>query len=308
MDELKKTKTVYLDIEREVEIKKRSTSGQDGRILIQFPSEITEIYKTLRGKDLTNNIAFESRFKGHIDIKRGKVRVDKSVVKTLFQPTIDTIIEHTKDLISTSNFRDVSEIILVGGFADCEIVRTSIQQALTGDIRVIVPNETGLAVLKGAVLYGQNPAVVKTRLCNATYGTAQHRWFLQDSDPEDKRVMIDGQPYCKDFFNILAKAGDSFNIGETVETEVYPLKADMTKMSVHLYKATCTNPSFVTDSECSYLGKMVVDMPDKRGGMNRMVIVSLTFGDVEISCKAKDVNTGKSVSVNLDLLNSSSNC
>ena len=43
---------MYLDIEKGVEIKKRSTSGQDVMILIQCPSEIKEIYKTL-GKDLT---------------------------------------------------------------------------------------------------------------------------------------------------------------------------------------------------------------------------------------------------------------
>ena len=108
--------------------------------------------------------------------------------------------------------------------------------------------------------------------------------------------------YCNYCFNIFAKAGDSFNIVETL----YPLKADMTNMTVHLYKAICNNPTFVTDSESSYLGKRVVDMSYMRGGLNRIVIVSLTFVDVEISPRAKVVNTGNSVSINLDLLNSTS--
>ena len=82
---------------------------------------------------------------------------------------------------------------------------------------------------------------------------------MQGSRPEDKRITIDGKK--KNMLQVLFQHfRDSFNIGETL----YPLKADMTKMSVHLCKAICTNPTFVTDSESSYLGKMVVDLFERK--------------------------------------------
>ncbi|KAK3100136.1 hypothetical protein FSP39_015217 [Pinctada imbricata] len=299
MEELRSMKPVFLDLEREIELKKRST-GKDGRVLLVLPGELFEIYKKIHGKDLTNSVAYETRYAGLLDIKRGKMRVESSIIQEFFKPAIDRILEHTSKVLE--KMKGVREIILVGGFAECHLVSDAIQDAFS-DHRVLAPNDKSLAVLKGAVLFGQDPTgSVKTRMCNATYGISVMRFFLEGYDDEKKKDMNKGTPFCKDVFEPLAKIGQTFDVGDTVQTDVEPYKADMTKMSVRLYKSQSEDPKYVTDSDCVLLGKMTVDMPDTSRGLNRKVEVSLTFGDVELKCRGKDCSTGKIVETSLDLL------
>lgn len=55
LEELKKNhKSAWLDLERDVEAKKRNISGdKDGRILIQIPAELLEFSKIRKTKSLS---------------------------------------------------------------------------------------------------------------------------------------------------------------------------------------------------------------------------------------------------------------
>ena len=59
--------------------------------------------------------------------------------------------------------KDLSLIILVGGFAESPYVQQRIQEALP-DKRLIVPGEAGLAVLKGAVMFGHKSDIILSHL------------------------------------------------------------------------------------------------------------------------------------------------
>ena len=48
--------------------------------------------------------------------------------------------------------KDVSSILLVGGFAESPMLQEAVKEAFS-EIKVTVPQDAGLAVLKGAVLY-----------------------------------------------------------------------------------------------------------------------------------------------------------
>jgi hypothetical protein len=60
-------------------------------------------------------------------------------------------------------------IILVDGFANCEILQRKVQQQFSS-IRVIVPVDEGLAALLVAVLFGHSPLVITSRVTRKTYG------------------------------------------------------------------------------------------------------------------------------------------
>lgn len=153
--------------------------------------------------------------------------------------------------------------------------------------------------MRGAVLFGQNPSVIQTRISKFTYGTNVIRYFMTDCDDPQHKIEEDGQPYCKNVFNKLAEIGQSFELGETVTTEVFAHKVDMSKMKIRLFKHTENDPRYVTDKSCTKIGQMVVDMPGF--GMERMVTVSLCFGEEEITCSGKN-ESQESVHVTLNLL------
>ena len=62
------------------------------------------------------------------------------------------------------------------------------------------------------------------------------------------------------------------------------------------------NPRYVTEDGCTEIGKLVVDMPWY--GKERKVVVSLCFGEEEITCSGEN-ESNDTVRVKLDLLGNS---
>jgi hypothetical protein len=63
--------------------------------------------------------------------------------------------------------------LLVGGFAESDIAQDEVRAPFS-DKRVITPNESGFVVFKGAVLFGHDPKVGKSRISKYTCGVEVH--------------------------------------------------------------------------------------------------------------------------------------
>ena len=84
---------------------------------------------------------------------------------------IDDIIGCTREVYKeVKSIRDLKVFFLVGGFAECTILRESLKEDFPG-ISVLKPREPGLAVLKGAVMFADNTAVITERRLSRSYGT-----------------------------------------------------------------------------------------------------------------------------------------
>ena len=57
-------------------------------------------------------------------------------------------------------------------------------------LQVIIPQAVGLAVLRGAVLYGLDPSVVNVRRATRTYGIGIIRPFDPDRHPQGEQLNI----------------------------------------------------------------------------------------------------------------------
>ena len=91
---------------------------------------------------------------------------------------------------------------MVGGFSGADVLQNAVQKAFS-DIDVFLPVDGSLSVLKGAVIYGHNPDVVSSRVCNFTYCLD----LCENFDPEihslEKQYGVDGEVNCTDIFNTL---------------------------------------------------------------------------------------------------------
>lgn len=69
----------------------------------------------------------------------------------------------TEELMTKPEVRGVRFLFLVGGFAESPMLQKAVQKALGRTCRIIIPHDVGLTILKGAVLFGLDPTVVRVR-------------------------------------------------------------------------------------------------------------------------------------------------
>ncbi|XP_052241029.1 heat shock 70 kDa protein 12B-like [Dreissena polymorpha] len=85
-----------------------------------------------------------------------KHRIQTAKIKTWFDSELSSFIDHIKTVLNTNlSLRELTNIVLVDRFAESMYVQNMLSDAFT-ELKVIIPQDPKLAVLKGAVLYGHN--------------------------------------------------------------------------------------------------------------------------------------------------------
>ncbi|KAK3584294.1 hypothetical protein CHS0354_013246 [Potamilus streckersoni] len=216
------------------------------------------------------------------------------IQKQLFGETLDLIVKHLQSIFCETSMQGIENIVLVGGFAEAPIVREKITKALPGK-HIFIPTNPFYAVLKGAVLYGHNPNIFKSRISPFTYGIKKRSMFDSKMHNEQKRIRKpDGTFWCKDVFDVHVKRDQIVSLNEEQPTLIYhPVDKDQTFANVEIFQSELQNPEYVTDEKCKKLGTLVIDMPDTTGGCDRDVEVTMIYGGTELGVKAIDKNTGR---------------
>jgi hypothetical protein len=113
----------------------------------------------------------------------------------LFTPTIDSIITLMKNTLSNRSTNDLSTILMVGGFSECPLIQDAVQAAFPGK-RIIIPEDAGMSVLKGAVLFGHRPGLIIKSALNLNL--SPHRVILSTYDDEP---MADSKLFPPNFLH-----------------------------------------------------------------------------------------------------------
>ena len=102
-------------------------------------------------------------------------------------------------------------MLLVCGFSESNVVHSAIKRTFP-DMTVIIPNETGLAVLKGAVIFGHNPSVIMFRVSRYTYGVDVINEFKSGLYPPEYKIYVTyvNKYKCKHIFEALVQSASIF--------------------------------------------------------------------------------------------------
>ncbi|XP_056010525.1 uncharacterized protein LOC125681968 isoform X4 [Ostrea edulis] len=288
-----------MEMEYNIEIKKRVCTPESQLQLPIFPS-LTNLCQSLKKKTY-KELVKDSRYADIVKVRTGKLVFTPEMVEQIFEMALTNLFVKVDKVLKNPNTTEVKDIILVGGFAQSEVIVKQFKRRFS-KYQIIIPTDPELAVMKGAVMFGQDINIITSRISPHTYGFDVMHYFQDGSDPQNKRKKIDGTPYCYDIFEKMVAIGESVDVGKTVEKEVFASASDMTKMSLKFYQSDIENPQFVTDPGCECIGELLVDMPDKTGGTERSVMVSIKFGETEIMVCGVDRTTGKRQETKLDLL------
>uniref|UniRef100_A0A8C0YCR1 Heat shock protein 12A n=1 Tax=Cyprinus carpio carpio TaxID=630221 RepID=A0A8C0YCR1_CYPCA len=298
-----KRPAAWVDLMIAFESRKRAaTPDRSNPLNINLPFSFIDYYKKFRGHSVEHALR-----KSNVDFvkwsSQGMLRMNPDAMNALFKPTIDHIIQHLTELFDKPEVTDIKFLFLVGGFAESPLLQQAVQKMLQGRSRIIIPHDVGLTILKGAVLFGLDPSVIKVRRSPLTYGVGVLNRFVEGKHPPEKMIVKDSTRWCTDVFDTFISADQSVALGETVKRSYTPAKPSQQVIVIHVYCSEKESVSFITDPGVRKCGTLKLDVSGTESPAARREIQTLMqFGDTEIRAMAVDVATSRSVKASIDFL------
>ena len=234
---------------------------------------------------------------------QGMLKLQPSVVMSLFEPVVSAIIHHIQDLLVIPELSGIEYLYLVGGFAESPVLQDAVRNAFRSNIRVVIPQDVSLTILKGAVMFGLDPTLVHIRRSVLTYGVGCLHKFVPGKHPPEKRVIKGDTEWCTDIFDTFVYADQAVSLGQTVTRSYTPAQACQRSTVMTLFASEKEFVRFVTDPGVTRVGKLKVEMPDITAGKSRELRLSMIFGNTEITVEAIDCTSGQTAQASIDFLN-----
>jgi hypothetical protein len=290
----------YFQLLREFELKKRSINPESkGKITFRLSASMKELYQESNKLHLEGKIA-QLGLSGIVTFTSDKLRVEVSVVKSFFETPIHSVIEHVQQILAKPAMQNVETILLVGGFGECKLAQNLIQKEIKKK-KIIIPEEAGLVVLKGAVRFGHFQRIVRSRIMTHTYGLSTVQTFDELKHKHAEVKFIDGVKKAINIFMIMIRAGKEVNIGDIISTgPLTPIYPDKTNVIVY-----CTeeiDPEYTTDIGCKHIGTLIVKHANGKSKKDNEIEASFIFGDTELLVKAVNIRTKEEFSTYMDCL------
>ena len=293
-----------VDMFRDFEGKKRSVLEGKQFIVISIPVGLEDICRRDNNSSVEDMLKGKQIFAGKIQYRNRKLRISMDTFRDLFTDVMNNIVKTVRDILRLPNLHDVNSILLVGGFSESPLVVDRIRNAFPYPRKVIVPLDPGLAVLKGAVIFGHEPMMITTRICRLTYGVSSSDVFCPGQDPVIKRyISSTGEARCRDIFSMHVQRGQEIRVGEPQVQQMYHfVDPRQTHLTFELFSSIGQDPRFVSDPGCMKVGTLRIESPSTGRGLNRCVQLQMTFSGTEIEVEAKDPLTNKCTQQSFTLL------
>ncbi|XP_056000508.1 heat shock 70 kDa protein 12A-like [Ostrea edulis] len=276
---------IFFETCREFEIAKRTiTPDSNLKFTTRIPSGLAETYaKHNVGKDLKSIKSVSTMNKVHVGVTftGDKIRLASKDAEDFFVDSVSCIFVHLSKLFKQKAGKGITTIILVGGYAASPVLTNTIKSKFP-QMRTIIPQEAAWSVLRGAVIFGHDPSLIKQRRSKFTYGV-QVRSRFDPSKHDEKYRYEDGEVWCDDLFSKLIEIDELVTVGEYQKKREYTLHGARSKGNLPLYSSTSKNPKYVDEDGCSFIGKIL--SPGHEFLLHEGVTVKMCFGETEIEFK-----------------------
>ena len=291
--------------------------GEGRKVSIRLPYTFMEHY---RSKLLEGIWKLED---SRIELSGIDLRFAYAKIEEFFQPVVEGLLQCiTETLLSLDE--EIETIYLVGGFGGCQYIYNAITNEFGNSYKYITPIEHDFAVVRGAVLFRQNPYIVHARRADATYGVRVNIPFQEGKHEEDyKWVNERGEAQCENIFSTIVERGDIIPTSEVIITEYVPSSLHQQQMHFDIYSSlekdvwytTGRRPTGTDLADVQKIGELIVPFlkdntedgaqgADKQSitNLERKVEVTFDFSHTEIQVKGYDKLSNTEVKVVLDFL------
>ncbi|KAM9027442.1 heat shock 70 kDa protein 12B isoform 1-T1 [Ara ararauna] len=299
-----KRPAAWVDLTIAFEARKRAAAPARASALnISLPFSFIDFYRKHRGQNVEtalkrSNVNFVKWS------SQGMLRMSPEAMSELFQPTISQIIKHIDDLLKKPEVQGIKFLFLVGGFAESVMLQRAVQAAFGAACRVLVPQDVGLTILKGAVLFGLDPTIVRVRRSPLSYGVGVLNKFVEGKHPREKLLVKGGRTWCTDVFERFVAVDQSVALGEVVQRSYCPARPGQRRTIINIYCSASDDALYITDPGVRKCGTVSLELEalGQPAGARREIRASMQFGDTEIKVTAMDISTAKTVRATIDFL------
>lgn len=130
---------------------------------ISFPKTLLSYVQKKTGKDITQLIKEFTHYQLEWDDEDDCLVIPFNAIHGLFKPVISKLIMFIKLALKDADCQHIKKIILVGGFAASEILFEEVKEEFSPSIKVLRSTNPILAVLKGAIIYGRDHNMIKSK-------------------------------------------------------------------------------------------------------------------------------------------------
>ncbi|WAQ93668.1 HS12B-like protein, partial [Mya arenaria] len=281
-----------LDMDRMVEIKKRQIDSSSDKVHIKLPNELFDLYRELNNKDFDKSL-LETDFSQTVSKTRDRLHVANKIFLDMFKESKEKLINHVEAQLRRTDLRNVKTIMMVGGFSESEIMQEAIKERFKDKgYEVIVPEQAGLAVVKGAVIYGHNPDSICSRKMPFTYGISTAVPFEDNLHARVHRyVRADGKEMCEDIFKTFTVKGEKVVPRKTSAKHTFQSPAaGNTRVTVEVYKSVEDTPPMYT-TDCKRVGELVLHTRSCQVDQKALINVKMMFGGTKVSVEAQEQGT-----------------
>ncbi|XP_052079326.1 heat shock 70 kDa protein 12A-like isoform X2 [Mytilus californianus] len=264
----------YLELARKVELKKRTVSS-DGKMRLEIPrSLIIEANKS-------NPDTFAQEYKDKVKLIKNMLIFSPDVVLQIFKDGIDKIIIYVQDLLDQPKTKGVSTILLVGGYASCDLLKDAMKTKFN-NLTVICPLDPDLAVLKGAVIIGHMDTPIVGRIAKFHYGIAMVPG-IEQSPPLTSTI---------EKFHTIIRKGQPIQINEVVTGYDFPITFNKEEAFIQIYASDDEEPPKIISSDnCRKIGHIRIKLPKFR--REARLKIGISTSETEFKVVARDEHTGK---------------
>lgn len=287
--------TVLVEVCKEFEIAKRNISPKsDIKFQVRIPYELAEEYtKVYPGENLMSKDSVLTKRKKRVSISfvNNKLRLASEDAEHFFAKSVKKITHRLRDILQEIK-KQITTLILVGGYADSQVLTKAIKSKFP-EMRIIIPEEAAWSVLRGAIIFGHDSSLIKERRSKCTYGLMVFETF-DPSKHDEKYKYTDGdEERCGNVFSKLLEKDEAVTVGEYQKERVFMLHKKVKHGDMKLYTSTEKNPKYVNENGCSFVGRILP--PGHNFLLNETIHVMMRFGETEIEFKAHQPISNKTM-------------
>ena len=200
---------------------------------------------------------------------------------------VDKIVKYINKIIS--NVPNVNSIIYAGSVSSNHFIISMIKEELGYDINHYLCTYPPVAVVKGAVIFGLNPYIIKKRISKYTIGIECNEiWdeIKHGIHPEKKYFDYEDSVYrCRNVFSPIIEKDQKILV-DAINSQHYRIKGS--KTLIKFYKTLYYNITFVDEKcifspKCQKFGELTLDVGNKFDKNNKDLLIQLKLGGTFIS-------------------------
>ena len=290
-------KLVYQDFEQT----KCSFGPADGSITVAIPKVIRKYIKKNKGKDIEELVELYPNDSLEWDDEDDGIAIPQDLVLDFFRPVFKQIIEHIETVLKAPECKSVNKILLVGGFAVSQHLYDAIRQHFPA-YTLERGQDPLLSVLLGAVKFGKNHKLIRSRIMRQTIGIETWENFVAGYHSKEHKKKVEGKSYCMKIFTKFFDVNERISANTSgKEVIITPVSNEHNACAVKIYSSYDQGIKYVDDISCFVLGTLVVeDLPGPNSNLSRDVKIRIDATGPQLLITAE--NNGNSKNLKLDLL------